>query len=76
MDESAAKEYLLEHDARFRELAEQHQSFERELTELAGKPFLSTEEQLHETEIKKRKLILKDQMQSIIDRHQSQHALS
>ena len=76
MDESAAKEYLLEHDARFRELAEQHQSFEQELAELAGKPFLSTEEHLHETEIKKRKLILKDQMQSIIDRHQSQHALS
>lgn len=76
MDESAAKEYLLEHDAYFRELVEQHQNFERELTELAGKPFLSTEEHLHETEIKKKKLILKDQMQSIIDRHQSQHALS
>lgn len=74
MDEAAVKEYLMEHDESFRKLVEEHQDYERQLKELVTKPFLSTQEQILETELKKKKLVLKDQMQLLIERHQAQHS--
>ncbi len=71
MDERAAREYLIEHDERFRELVNQHQEFERKLAQLMEKPFLTTDEQVQETVLKKKKLVLKDQMQMLIQQHQS-----
>lgn len=75
MDERAAREYLIEHDERFRTLANQHQEFERKLAELLEKPFLTTDEQVQETVIKKKKLALKDQMQLLIHQHRSSQAM-
>ena len=66
MDERAAKDYLLKTDNRFRQLFDEHQQFERKLSEFSGKPFLSSDEQFEETVIKKKKLALKDQMQMLI----------
>lgn len=71
MDERAVREYLIEHDERFRQLLNEHQQFERKLAEFIEKPFLSTDEQLEETVIKKKKLALKDQMQRLITQHRS-----
>ena len=68
MDEGAAKDYLLSNDEHFRQLAAEHQQFERKLAELTGKPFLTIDEQVEETRIKKKKLALKDQMQALIHR--------
>ena len=75
MDERAAKEYLLKNDTRFQQLMDQHQEFEKQLGELLDKPFLSTEEQIQETVIKKKKLVLKDKMQMLIQRYQSQRTI-
>jgi hypothetical protein len=74
MDDADVKEYLARNDDDFRLLLEQHQAYERELQEFVNKPYLNPAEQVKETEIKKRKLILKDQMQVRITQYQSQHA--
>lgn len=76
MDEGAAKEYLLNNDNDFRQLAEQHQAFEQRLTEFTEKPFLTADEQMQETVIKKKKLALKDQMQLLIERYQTEHSVN
>jgi uncharacterized protein YdcH (DUF465 family) len=74
MDEVDVKEYLLETDTRFRELADEHRNYERQLKELHAKPYLSGDEHLEEVIIKKKKLAVKDQMQILIYRYQSQHS--
>ncbi len=76
MDEVAVKKHLAETDDQFRELLEEHQQYERELEGFSGKPYLNPEEQVRETEIKKRKLFVKDRMQLFISHFQSQNSLS
>ncbi len=72
MDEMEVKEYLRQNDETFRQLAEQHQAYERELEQFQHKPYLNPEEQLKETELKKRKLVLKDRMQFLIHQHRTE----
>lgn len=64
------KDYLMENDGEFKRLAIQHQEYEDKLGRLVSKSFLSEQEKLEEVVLKKKKLALKDQMQSIIYRHQ------
>ena len=64
-DAQDAKHRLLHQNDTYRQLAEQHHLLDDRLHELTGKPFLSTSEQLEEVTIKKRKLALKDQMETI-----------
>jgi len=73
MDETQIKEYLSNHDHEFRKLAEEHKSFERRLQELHQKPHRSENDQFEETILKKKKLAIKDQMQLIISRYQTEH---
>ena len=72
MDERAVKEYLMKTDQKFRELANEHQRFEQELEQFSGKSFLTPDEQVQRTVIKKKKLVLKDKMQLLIHRYQAQ----
>ncbi len=65
------KEHLMSTDPQFRELAREHGTYEARLTQLASLAYPSDEEQLEETTLKKKKLALKDQMQSILLRHQT-----
>ena len=60
------KHRLLETNEEFRELASKHHSLEDRLHELEAKPYLSDEEQLEEVSLKKRKLHIKDQMESLL----------
>jgi hypothetical protein len=66
MDESLLKELLLEENAEFRRLNQEHQRFESRLAALKDKPFLSDEERLEEKDLKKKKLALKDLMYGIM----------
>jgi len=66
MDENTLKERLLEQNAEFRRLHEEHQRHETRLAVLAGKSFLSDEERLEEKDLKKKKLALKDRMYRIM----------
>ena len=63
------KQELIASDDRFRTLFEEHQGFERRLEELRDKSLLSEEDELEEKQIKRQKLLLKDQMESILRSH-------
>ena len=72
------KTLLLETNEEYRQLVSRHHELDTRLHELSGKHYLSTTEQLEEVTIKKRKLQVKDQMESILRAHKSgvRHALS
>jgi uncharacterized protein YdcH (DUF465 family) len=64
---------LLQTDEEFHQLAEQHHELEDRLHQLSGKTYLSEPEQVEEVTIKKRKLQLKDRMESILRERQTHH---
>jgi len=64
------KEELMTSNPEFRELAREHSRYEARLSELSALSYPSDEEQLEETTLKKKKLALKDQMYSIMLRHE------
>jgi uncharacterized protein YdcH (DUF465 family) len=65
------KTLLLETNEEYRQLASRHHELDTRLHELTSKHYLSDSEQFEETTIKKRKLQLKDQMESIVRAHKS-----
>jgi uncharacterized protein YdcH (DUF465 family) len=52
-----------------------HQSYETQLRELRGKSYLSDQEQVEATVLKKKKLALKDHMQILIHQHQGERSV-
>ena len=68
------KNFLLQSDQQFRQLAEQHHQLDDRLHQLIEKHYLSTTEQLEEVTLKKRKLALKDQMETIVREYARQHS--
>ena len=70
------KEELMNRDPEFRELAREHTRYEERLSELTALAYPSDEEQLEEVTLKKKKLVLKDQMYSIMMQHQKTESMS
>ena len=69
------KAHLMATSEDFRKLAAQHADFARKLEDLEALPHLTEQEQLEEVRLKKLKLRLKDQMESIIlQRYKEQQA--
>ena len=66
MNEEEIKEQLMSSSADFRRLAEEHLSYEAKLKELLSRPHFSEQDHLEEINIKKKKLQLKDQMNSMV----------
>jgi uncharacterized protein YdcH (DUF465 family) len=60
---------LLESNVEFRRLATQHHDLDERIHNLAIRQYLSEPEQLEEVTLKKRKLQLKDQMESMLRHH-------
>jgi len=60
------KQQLLQSNDEFRQLATQHHDLDERIHTLASRPYLSEPEQLEEATLKKKKLQLKDQMESIL----------
>jgi uncharacterized protein YdcH (DUF465 family) len=50
----------------FRKLSDEHKRYDEELGSLAARGFLSTDQQWRVSELKKLKLIVKDQMEAMI----------
>ena len=68
------KSLLLQSDQQFRQLAEQHHQLDDRLHQLIDKHYLSDIEQLEEITLKKKKLALKDQMESIMREYARHHS--
>jgi uncharacterized protein len=68
------KAQLMQTDEEFNSLAAKHHELEDRLHELTAKQYLSEPEQVEETNLKKRKLQLKDRMEDILRRHRDQQA--
>jgi uncharacterized protein YdcH (DUF465 family) len=59
------KNLLLHSNDQYRDLAQRHHQLDDRLHELLDRHYLSTQEQLEEVTLKKRKLALKDEMERI-----------
>ncbi len=66
-EEERMKEYLLQHDDEFRRLDEKHKKYDKDLREIADSLFLTPDQERGKIKLKKMKLLVKDQMQEIID---------
>jgi uncharacterized protein len=65
------KQQLLDSNDEFRRLATQHHDLDERIHTLATRQYLSEPEQLEEVTLKKRKLQLKDQMESMLRDHRA-----
>ncbi len=65
------KDELVKENPVFRELVQQHQSYEKRLTELAELVYPNEEELLEETTLKKKKLFIKDEIYEMMQNHSS-----
>ena len=65
--------HLMATDESFRQLAEQHAAYHKQLEEIEAKSHLTTQDEDDEHRIKKLKLRVKDQMNSIMARYKAQN---
>ncbi|HTZ99118.1 MAG TPA: DUF465 domain-containing protein [Candidatus Aquilonibacter sp.] len=65
------RQSLFMQDPEFRSLAEEHSRCENRLEEILSSSYLSSEDLLQEAKLKKIKLRLKDQMESIVARYRN-----
>jgi uncharacterized protein YdcH (DUF465 family) len=65
------KEYLLTSDTHFRELVNEHRRYEERLNQLSSLSYPNDDELTEEKSIKKRKLYIKDQMESILQQYRN-----
>lgn len=66
MKEEEIKEQLMSSSADFRRLAEEHHQHETRLQKLLSHPHLTEQDRLEEVTLKKKKLQIKDQMNSMV----------
>jgi uncharacterized protein YdcH (DUF465 family) len=69
----AVRDELLKHDPAFRDLVQQHQTFEKRLSELAHLSYPSDDEQVEESTLKKKKLLVKDEIYSMMHDYEVAH---
>ena len=60
------RDELLRVNPTFRDLVHQHQSYEQRLNELAGLTYPNDDEQLEESTLKKKKLMIKDEIHAMM----------
>lgn len=67
------RDELLRSNPTFRELVHQHQDFENRLSELQHLSYPNDDEQLEESTLKKKKLLVKDEIYAIMQQHAVSH---
>jgi len=76
MDMSVAdpvRDELLKNNQEFRDLVSQHENYEKRLTELAGLTYPNYDEQIEETTLKKKKLLIKDEIYAMMGQQAGSH---
>ena len=66
MKEEDIKEHLMSENPEFRRLVEEHQQYASKLEELNNRHHMTEQDHIEEVRLKKKKLHLKDQMNSMI----------
>lgn len=69
----AVRDELLRTNPTFRELVNQHQNFEERLTELAHLTYPNDDEQIEEVTLKKKKLMIKDEIYAMMHDYEVSH---
>ena len=73
-DLEEVKRKLLQTDPEFQQLATKHHDLDERLHNYADRHYLTEPAQVEEVSLKKQKLLLKDQMESILRRHNGDRA--
>ena len=68
-----ARDQLLASNEEFKRLADEHSQYAQRLDSLIQKKYLSEDEKLEEVRLKKLKLHLKDQMESLEQQYRAGH---
>jgi len=69
----AVRDELLKQNPTFRDLIQQHQTFEKRLGELAHLSYPNDDEQIEETTLKKKKLQIKDEIYAMMHDYSVTH---
>lgn len=69
----AVKDLLFRENQTFRDLVQKHQNYEKRLTELSELTYPNDEELLEETTLKKKKLLLKDEIHEMMENYCKTH---
>jgi uncharacterized protein YdcH (DUF465 family) len=64
-----ARDLLMKENQTFRELVQQHQNYEKRLSELASLTYPNEEELLEESTLKKKKLAIKDEIYTMMQQY-------
>jgi len=67
------RDELIKENQNFRDLIQQHQSYEKRLTELAQLTYPNDDELIEETTLKKKKLNVKDEIYAILQNYSKSH---
>ena len=68
---AAIREQLMANDPEYKRLSAEHARYAAQLDQLASKHYLNEQEQIEEVRLKKLKLHVKDQMEELVHRFQS-----
>ena len=67
------RDQLLKENQTFRDLVQQHQSYEDRLNELANLTYPNDDELLEESTLKKKKLLIKDEIYAMMQEYTKVH---
>lgn len=67
------RDELLKTNPTFRDLVHRHQGYEDRLAKLSGLTYPSDDEQIEESTLKKKKLLVKDEIYAILHDHEVSH---
>ncbi len=72
LGEAELREQLMNSSEEFRKLAAEHHAYAEQLEKLSSRHFLTEEEKIEEITLKKKKLMLKDQMYSLLQKYRKE----